>query len=193
MQGKLFLCFWLSISHTRVRDNPHLRDFLAELKQIDRDQEVKCSYKSTLSASDLILRSGENLASLVLEQAVLTLKWSLTVPIWHLIGDFVGKVGDWLSALCVFSDVDMAFDSAHGSTAFPASWQAARLLEQLVTEVRQPLESSPSLMKPLQTSLAFYESRVKVVGRIASLGIEVSVELPNLSELLHHRKAHSFL
>lgn len=193
MQGKLFLCFWLSISHTRVRDNPHLRDFLVELKQIERDQEVKCSYKSTLSVSDLVLRSGENLASLILEQAVFTLKWSLTVPIWQRFGDFAGKVGDWLSAFCVFSDVDMAFDSAHGSTFFPKGWQIARLFEKLVTEVRQPLESSPSLMKPLQTSLAFYEPRVKVVGRIANLGIEVSVELPNLSELLHHRKAHSFL
>lgn len=193
MQGKLFLCFWLSITHARIRTNPHISDFLAVLKQLERDQEVKCSYKSTLSVSDFLLRSGENIGSLLLEQAVMTLKWSISVPIWTLIGQFIGKIGDWLSAYCVFSDVDMAFESAHGGDFFPAAWKAANLFERLVTEVREPLESSPSLMKPLQTSLAFYEPKVKVVGRIASLGIEVSLELPNLSELLHHRKAHAFL
>jgi hypothetical protein len=163
------------------------------LKQLEKDQEVKCSYKSTLSISDFLLRSAENIGSLLLEQAVMTLKWSISVPIWTLIGKFIGKIGDWLSAYCVFSDVDMAFESAHGGDFFPAAWKAANLFERLVAEVREPLESSPSLMKPLQTSLAFYEPKVKVVGRIANLGVEVSLELPNLSELLHHRKAHAFL
>lgn len=192
MQGNLFLSFWLAINHTRIRDNPEFASFLTVLNQIKRVQELKVSYKTTLSVTDFMLRSSENIGTLLLEHAVIALKWSLTVPVWKLVSDSLSRFGDWLSTACLFSDVDMSFDSA-SNELFPETWKIEPLLARLISEIRQPVESSPSLMKQLHTSLDFYQPLVKVVGRIAQLGLELSVELPNLSDLLLHHKAHSFL
>lgn len=172
-----------------------MQSFLQALKTITVDQEMKGSYKSALSVSDFILNGDSNFCELLLGLAAFSFKWSVTVPLWRLLPVSLRSLFEQVSSIFAFSDLDLSFCSASdiGAGNFPSFCSLSRLLSTLISHVREPLESSPFLMKQISTSLEFYEPRVKLVARIRSLGVEVGCELPNLFHFLHHRKAFPFL
>lgn len=172
-----------------------MQSFLRALQGLTVDQEVKGSYKSALSVADFILNGDNNFCEMLLGLAVFSFKWSLTVPLWRLLPDRLRNICEKLSFLCAFSDLDLSFRSSSEMThdSFPQFCGVPKLLSTLISHLREPLESSPALMKQISTSLEFYEPKVKFVVRVRTLGLEVSGELPNLLHFLHHRKAFPFL
>ena len=195
VQGKLYLCFWLSLSHAAVQSNSEIQSFLQALKTLTVDQEMKGSYKSALTVADFILNGDSNFCEMLICLAAFSFKWSVTVPLWRLLPAPLKGLFERISAVCAFSDLDLSFRSASdlGADSFPTICSLSRLLSTLIANIREPLESSPALMKQISTSLEFYEPKVKFVARIRSLGVEAGCELPNLLHFLHHRKAFPFL
>lgn len=172
-----------------------MQSFLRALQGITVDQEVKGSYKSALSVADFILNGDGSFCEMFLGLAMVSFKWSLTVPLWRMLPDPLRNIFENLSLLCAFSDLNLSFLSGSEGNFdyFPQFCRVPKLLSTLISYIREPLESSPALMKQISTSLEFYEPKVKFVVRIRNLGVEVSGELPNLLHFLHHRKAFPFL
>lgn len=195
MQGKLYIGLWLELGHSLVQSSPDIQSLLSSLSRLSDDQEVKLSYKTALTASDFMLRSCTCPCELLLDLAVLSLKWSLKVPLWHLFPPPISSFLQHLSQTCVFSDLDLSFTHICelNHLLYPHITTLSNIISFLITNLREPLECYPALMKQLVTSLEFYEPKVKFVGRIRSFGMEITCELPNLLHFMHHRKAFPFL
>lgn len=185
--GRLKVAIWLDLEQDACKANSSLQ---TALQAIDRlgEGELVCAFESAKGIEDCLGNLEMDAFQIWLEHCGLRLRWESGVDLWK-----------WLEASALGQLIALGKQTSAEVilTKLPSGLCAGvtigKVLNYVVTQLREPVECSPALFQQLRNLLDFYETEVEFQGQFQRFGLSALVKLTGLPCLLSLNKSFPFL